>query len=204
MRVRTTETNLDNGIAVRDAYRLNGRLHRDPSEGPAFVLRDEYDGSVIFLEYRWHGRLHRVGAPAFILYVGRFRSGTQAIREEYYVSGRLHRDPAEGPAVIERNGATGTVVDEAYYVKNALHRDPTDGPAEIYRNDLTGRITNASYYVNGKLHRDPAEGPAVTKWDDVTGEVTVEEYRVEGEIVTAPARPAKGRRDPGPSSDPKR
>ena len=52
-------TDLDTGVVVTEKYRLNGRLHRDPKEGPALVERDASNSHRTIEQYRWHGHLHR-------------------------------------------------------------------------------------------------------------------------------------------------
>jgi len=82
----------------------------------------------------------------------------------------LHRDPAEGPALITPDGSY------SYYVEGVQHRDPAEGPAAAapdgskyyYRQGLLHRegapavvLTNGGrdWYQDGQLHR--TDGPAM-------------------------------------------
>jgi hypothetical protein len=90
------------------------------------------------LEWRdAQGELHRVDGPARV-----FPGG----REEWFRHGKLHRDPADGPAVVHANGSV------KYYVDGVRHRD--DGPACEYVNGTE------KWYRHGLRHRDPKDGPA--------------------------------------------
>jgi len=103
---------------------VNGSHHRPEADGPAVTYRDPETGRVIRQEYYLDGKTHRVDGPAYVEYRddGSFlcESGTAtvagtAIRHRarrphgsilrratdtriFFVNGRLHRDPAEGPA----------------------------------------------------------------------------------------------------------
>jgi hypothetical protein len=114
------------GLIAVEMHRLNGRLHRDSSEGPAFIARTE-TGEVGEERYYWKGRLHREGGPAKLEYSVDGRAGV----EMYYRHGLLHRDPQQGPAWIERY--LHIIVAESYFVSGEPYRDPADGPWHISR-----------------------------------------------------------------------
>jgi hypothetical protein len=100
-----------------------GRLHRNPKDGPAFLIRNE-GGTVCHEEYYWHGKWHREDGPARI---SRGPGGFICL-ENWFRFGRLHRDPAEGPAmqIWDRPGKDGDVI--AYYIHGFNFRDPRIGP----------------------------------------------------------------------------
>lgn len=127
------------------------------------------------------------------------------ISERYLLGKRLHRDPSEGPAAVDRfddgalhwfeycvNGkphredgpsrvvyfANGLVREEAYSVLGHLHRDPMEGPACVRRNEQ-GVVTSEFYIFNREFYRDPAVGPhTIVRRDD--GTVEREEYSKPG------------------------
>jgi hypothetical protein len=77
--------------------------------------------------------------------------------ERYRFYGKLHRDPKEGPAYIERSLRDGRVYRKRYYWHGHLHRE--DGPAWLeYDTENTAILER--YYRHGLVHRDPKEGPA--------------------------------------------
>jgi uncharacterized protein len=131
------KTDLDTGVILREMYQLNGRLHRDPSEGPAYVARLK-SGKVARERYYWHGRLHREEGPARLEYSDTGQVGL----EMYYRHGLLHRDPKAGPAWIER--FQGVVTNESYFFNGAPFRDPADGPWHTGRHN-TGEIERELY-----------------------------------------------------------
>lgn len=144
---------METGVVVQEAYRLDGRLHRDPNEGPAYVYRDPETGVVCEERYCWHGRLHREGGPAKVSYGG---GGTVMLDEMYYRHGLLHRDPKLGPAYFERND-DGVAFMEVYYFNGSQYRDPADGPHLIARYD-DGRIEAEEYSEPGQT--PPPRRPA--------------------------------------------
>jgi hypothetical protein len=109
------------------------------------------------------------------------------VKETYRRDRKLHRDPSEGPAIIERDAATGRVIVEEYYVDNRWHRE--DGPAVLICNPKSGAVVKEYYLLSGRLHRDPAEGPAYIKRSGVTGKAYIEEYYLFGDRVEEPERP---------------
>jgi hypothetical protein len=108
------------------------------------------------------------------------------IKEEWITNGDdLHR--CNGPAISERDAATGVVTHERWYRMNALHRgiSPTDlyslnnpawidGPAWIERDAATGIVTCERWYFDKKLHR--LDGPAWIERDAATGVITLEAW----------------------------
>jgi hypothetical protein len=117
---------LRTGICFDEKYRFGLNLHRDPDEGPAWIERGP--GGIVFHEtYSWLGRRHRIKGPAVISY--QFPSSVLPKLEMYYRHGKLHRDPAEGPALIERTG--DFVTSNIYYVHGEQYRDPAEGPCYI-------------------------------------------------------------------------
>ena len=217
MRTKNIEIDLDTGIELMVAYRLNGRRHRD--EGPAVVKRDAESGRIWWEEYRWHGRFHRdpTAGPAAIGYdtsadaamswdywwrgkrhrldgpAATCHFGALAdlhIVEEYYVHGKEHRDPAEGPAYIKRFPSETFAREVRYYANGQLHRE--HGPATIFRNEK-GLITLQEYYLRDMLHREPDEGPALLARDKATGELTRCEYHLHGARAAPPRKPGRVR-----------
>jgi hypothetical protein len=65
---------------------------------------------------------------------------------EYMLDDAFHRDEAEGPAIINRDLATGVVTREIYFCNGREHR--LNGPAKIERNE-TGRIV-LMYWCRGR------------------------------------------------------
>jgi len=86
-------------------------------------------------------------------------------------AGQPHRD--NGPAIIERDSATGVVTRESWaHERKLLHRE--DGPAIIERDAATGVVTYEGWFREGKLHRE--DGPAEIERAAATGVVTVETW----------------------------
>jgi hypothetical protein len=105
-----------------------GLPHRDPDEGPA-IRRFNFDGSPYSVEYRWHGLLHRDGAPARLVYEF---DGQTFQHQSWYRFGRIHR--RDGPAWIERH-VNGLTKDARWYLHSYRFRDPQVGPWMIWYND---------------------------------------------------------------------
>ncbi len=129
------EIDLDSGVIVSEVYRLDGELHRDPMEGPAYLCRVKDRSGTYFIyqeRYYWHGKLHRENGPAKIEY-GNGHPGPMT-DEIYYRHGLLHRDPKIGPAHVERLNEA-IIITERYYFYGKLWRNPADGPCEIVRYD---------------------------------------------------------------------
>lgn len=120
------QIDLRTGICFDEKHKLDGKLHRDPKEGPAWIERGP-GGIVCHETYSWHGRRHRIGAPAVISY--QFPLSVLPSLEMYFQHGKLHRDPAEGPALIERTG--DFVTSNIYSVHGEQYRDPAEGPCYI-------------------------------------------------------------------------
>jgi hypothetical protein len=134
------EIDAETGVVVEEKHRLDRRLHRDPSEGPAHIYRNRDTGAITGMRYYWKGRLHRKDGPALISY------GSGVITEEYYQGGLLHRDPKEGPSRSERN-SNGVLTVEAYSLYGQPYRDAKDGPQYCER-DEDGSIIEEKYCTN--------------------------------------------------------
>lgn len=156
-----------NELLQRTEYKLSDTFHRDPKDGPAL----EYDdGSQVFIQ---DGLLHNPYGPAivwkrnepFVLTIRGYpfeadscikdtikctkiifsrKEGKYGNKGLYwYLCGKRHRDPRDGPAIELDSGY------KEYYVCGYLHND--FGPAII-----DGE--NVSYFQYGKLHN--FNGPA--------------------------------------------
>jgi hypothetical protein len=138
------------------------------------------------------------------------------VKEAYRMGQKLHRDPSEGPAVIERAPETGQITVEEYYVNGLKHRDdgpavsswfkrgcvletyyikgrqrnPAKGPALRQYNLETGIVEMEEYLLDRRRHRNPAKGPASIHRHPVTGEVYRREYYQFGKRVPEPERGA--------------
>jgi len=139
----TKEIIPETGVIVCEMHRLDGRLHRDPTEGPAYTTRTD-NGDVVEERYYWHGRLHREDGPAKLAYDVEDRPW----REMHYRHGFLHRDPKQGPAWVERDGDGATT--ESYYFNGEPYRDPADGPWAIQRSE-SGEIIFEQYCDAGEV-----------------------------------------------------
>jgi hypothetical protein len=156
---------------------LNGKLHRNPKEGPAWHY---VRGEEVRIEYGINGQLHRDPADGPALSYTHFE-GREISGEEYFEHGEWHRPPSQGPAVIQAN-RSGRLVLEIYVEHGQRHRDPKQGPA--WRAVQHG-YERWEYTVRGKCHRDEEFGPAVIDKDDSTGIVTCEEYYRDGQLHRA-------------------
>ena len=104
------------------------------------------------------------------------------IVEKYTVGGKLHRDPAEGPALVERfdDGALRAV---SYCLNGKDHRE--DGPAYV-EYAANGMLVQEVYALGGKWHRDSAVGPAyISRYEN--GVVSSERYCMFGDDYRDPA-----------------
>ncbi|RTL68690.1 MAG: hypothetical protein EKK41_15280 [Hyphomicrobiales bacterium] len=153
---------------LREFY-FDGKIHRDPAEGPARTLYcNRAQSKLCLITYLWKGRLHRdpeVG-PACIAHDA--QTGV-VVHEQYYWKGKEHR--LNGPALIERDATSGSVTAEFYMQHGKLHREVA--PAEIYYDIGRLMVTAVGYYNRGRAHR--VNGPAYMKWDR-NGELTGEAY----------------------------
>jgi hypothetical protein len=132
--------NLETGLVIRETFHRNGRLHRDETSGPAYIIRSS---------------VKEEGAA----------SPTEKVLEEhYYLHGQRHRE--NGPALIRYRGSNGVCFEEFYYRRDRLHRNPKEGPAQIERNYDGTVLTLECYFVNGRGYRDPADGPWHIERDD--------------------------------------
>lgn len=146
-------TDLTTGVVVEERYHLGpvkGGLHRDPSDGPALIFRNETSGKVTREIYSVRGRYHREDGPAVIWWDA---DTGRVIEESYYVNGKCHR--VGGPASVEWDGKTGAVVTTDYYQNGERHRRAEEGPARIRRDPQTGEITQAEYWENGRQVAPP-------------------------------------------------
>ncbi len=109
------------------------------------------------------------------------------VHETYYESKRRHREAAQGPAVVRRDGKTGHVVYEEYDRHGKMHR--LDGPAVILYDRKTGRVSYEEYRQEGEIHRE-GDGPAIVETNPNTGLPVKECYYSDGELNRAngPAR----------------
>lgn len=141
MRSITLIIDPETGLLAEEVHRLNGRLHRDPREGPARISWSAA-GRICSERYYWRGRMHRPDGPALI---DRWHGG---VVEEYYRHGLVHRDPNEGPARLERT-PEGLLLIECYALYDELFRDPAAGPNYCERN-IDGTVTCAEYSEPGE------------------------------------------------------
>lgn len=96
---------------------------------------------------------------------------------EYWLAGVVHRDPAEGPAILHK-ASDGTTINTIYLRHGKMHRE--DGPASIIFG-TDERPVAEYWYCNGEMHRD--SGPAVIERDDA-GTIIMEQYWQRG-VCTA-------------------
>ena len=71
------------------------------------------------------GQLHATTALARII---KNTNTDVNIVEQWYLNGKLHRDPTHGPAEIVRAGSNGALLSEAYWI-NGAH--PEGFPARV-------------------------------------------------------------------------
>lgn len=157
----------DTGMVFRHAYFQYGKRHRDPQEGPAVIIRSVDTGEIIEEAYFQCGKLdrdeelgpaeiHHYTGPRRLAALGYYRRGklhrrngpalvefdpenSVILNEVYRVNNRLHRDPSEGPAMIERD-TKGDLIREAFYFKNVELSDKTfDPPLSKHEADLRPR-----------------------------------------------------------------
>lgn len=150
IKLLTAEIDLDTGVAIKETYRQDHKVHRDPGEGPALIQRCSQTGAAWLEEYRVNGMLHRTDGPASI---ERNMDGT-LFRVQYFQNGKLHRDPTEGPADV-MYGQSGAVFHEQYMLRGRHHRDPKNGPAEIVYDWQTGKAWLEEYWQSGKKLNAP-------------------------------------------------
>jgi hypothetical protein len=164
------ETDLTTGVVVEEVYLHGNRKHRDPAEGPAWVLRAPVTGIVTKEYYLRHGKYFRQDGPAF---VARCEVSGAITHQAWYGSpGKRHR--ADGPAIRYWNPATGVVYTEEYFRDGYHNRDTREGPAVIARNIEFGHLELEEYRIRGVLHR--ADGPARLVYDRETGALLSEWY----------------------------
>src|ERR1700674_3153325 len=168
----STEIDLESGITVEEKHLLDGRLHRDPNEGPALIRCDPTTSIVIVEEYHYEGRRHRLNGPALL---HRDCLTGNILAEKYYVNGVPHREGGFALSEI-REGVSGEQEVCGYYLNGKLHRPAAEGPAHLSRHRRSGIVTDEEYWEHGGPHRNPAEGPAITRRSAATGKVIAEEY----------------------------
>ncbi len=176
------------GSRVFEAYYEHGALHRDPADGPALRWTDA-NGTCVRELYAQHGIRHRdpKEGPAW------YGLEDREEQVEYTANDKLHRDEADGPAIIHREVETGITSFEEYRHHGEIHR--TCGPARIARDPVTGIIVHEEYYEKGMLHR--LDGPARIERDRASGAVIWEEYQRNGILDRdEDAGPAYISRDP--------
>lgn len=161
-------TNTDNGEVVQEGWYSGGKLHRDPKNGPAWML------NKASLHQKWYvdGELHREDGPAT------FEKDNETglvIEEGWVMRGTAHREG--GAASIFRCEITGVMTQEYWRDHGKLSRK--NGPAYIHRNQNTGVCEKERWYEGGTLHR--LDGPAVVERNPDTGEIILEEYWRYGE-----------------------
>jgi hypothetical protein len=106
-------------------YWREGKPHRDEADGPAIIIRYEHTAQVWLEQYMHEGELHRVGGPASTLR----GSNANIFSETWYRNGKLHRDPAEGPALTVWN-EDGSVKSEEYWIDGKQIDAPTAACAQ--------------------------------------------------------------------------
>jgi len=114
---------------TRAYFDRNGKLHRDPKDGAAYVelFRNEY-----IARYFWHGVMHRESGPAEL----KFDINNGFVFEQRWVkNGWLHRNPSEGPA-LEIWHSPDNCGRIGFYWYGYEYRDPHDGPEELRFNRL--------------------------------------------------------------------
>ncbi len=126
---------------IREWHRLNGRLHREETEGPVFTISDLETGRIHVERYYRHGKIYREKGPAV---VKRTTEGV-TVYVAYKRYGLFHRNPEEGPAWIERNRSGTVVTMEGWLLYDEAYRHPDAGPWCIQRCPETGRITSEQY-----------------------------------------------------------
>ena len=99
---RIKTTHYTRGISVTEWRNSQGEYHREPGEGPAWVMVSA-DGTKMQEAYYTHGLWHREDGPAVCVF---WPDGTPLIRR-WYQHGKLHR--IHGPA-YEMFNEEGTLI----------------------------------------------------------------------------------------------
>ncbi|HVT28209.1 MAG TPA: hypothetical protein VHE81_09355 [Lacipirellulaceae bacterium] len=128
------------GTVLCESYYNHGRKHRDPAEGPAQIWYDLKTGRVTEREYYVDGKNIRT--------LKYHPDGSLSI-DVWNRDGKLHRDPAEGPAAM---WSCAIEIRTQYFVDGRCHRDPAEGPASIVRSP-TGELIEVAYWVHGEMLR---------------------------------------------------
>ena len=198
----------DDGVAVEEHWRLDGKLHR--TDGPA-IRKWVVDGEE--WEEHWYldGQLHRTNGHASYKYLDDRSTpiyGPDIWEKRWVVKGKLHR--TNGPAIVIKDeheydevlekhwyidgklqrsflyDSKTEVVEEKWYKDDVYHR--TTGPAHVRRYD-DEHILEENWYSHGKLHR--IDGPARRLWDwDNGGWLEFEHWYSHGKLHRTDGGPA--------------
>jgi hypothetical protein len=142
------------------------------------VERDDDGRERRLFDYHFDGQAHRPSAdgPAAM----HTDADGHVLFEAYLEHGVYHRDPLDGPALIERHAATRSIVTEEYRYQGLLHRDEHQGPASACFTPGTADPHHEAYYCNGEPHR--LNGPAVIERSVATGDSQNEWHFCEGQL----------------------
>jgi hypothetical protein len=145
-RIAELEIDLATGQVLK-VQRYHYRKYHEEN-GPALIQRDPETNVAIREGYFLKGKHHREDGPAW---VERLPDG-QPMVELFYRQNFLHREPAEGPAIMRRSEVDPSfIVEESYYLNGWPHRDPNDGPWRTMRNARTGEIESEDYLTHEEL-----------------------------------------------------
>lgn len=97
--------------------------------------------------------------------------GELGFKRCWFVDGKLHRNPEEGPAMSSNNN-----LNQEFWFNNRLHRPESLGPAVLNFDKGTGNSIYV-YKEKGKNHR--LNGPAVI-WKDASGRKIKQEWWIRG------------------------
>ena len=100
-------------------------------------------------------------------------------RFEYWVDGNLDRNWREGPAVIDTNLADRGIYHEAYWTRGQQHRPSAEGPA-VYEIDGENRERCYAYMENGREVAGP--GGWMVRYYDKEADTFCEAYLQDGEL----------------------
>ncbi|MCC8978899.1 hypothetical protein [Bradyrhizobium acaciae] len=96
------------GRITEACWYVDGKLHRDPKDGPAEFRLKPTEHNTYRKTTDEHGETRDE-------LVERQLEWTEASQTEFYLNGERHREPADGPAVIEQDAA-GDILREEYWV----------------------------------------------------------------------------------------
>ena len=169
-------------IVVSEEYHVNGIMQRDEVAGPSFITRDPATGTVLTECYYRNGELHRTHGPASLA----FNEAGRITVEYWYVNGKPHRDPKEGPAEYQLLATYHETFKPVTDANGETHDELVECRAEWTE------ASSTQFYFHGELHRDPKDGPAVIEHDSA-GRIVREEYWVDGVEIETPV-PTAGNR----------